>query len=303
MEEANHPINFQPTWEKVSDPEIEIDNVLANNVIEEHYPLIGINICCLRMTNRHSSVVLHETSRAFCVKQVIQYQTIINFWHSLSCTLEQLARKPCTLSFSLSYQVHLTTTPHQLLLAAEHDRPWNFHQLSPLSNIPIDLDQLSSSQADWPQPVDRPDNNCWVLASGRLFVQLTACIQPISASLPIAKVLRVSVICVIQIDHFWRIETVCDSSQHLTKLISGRPHFKIAVAEVVEYGSSKNGSDPVKTGRYPSSINQIGGYLFVSLASAGNKSDVMNSICVDHPDVLVAQCIAIGGNNRDAVLR
>ena len=58
--------------------------------------------------------------------------------------------------------------------------------------------------------------------------------------------------------------------------------------EVVENGSSKNGSDSDETGWHPSSINQISGYIFFSLASAGNKSDVMDSIGVDHPDILIA---------------
>jgi len=57
---------------------------------------------------------------------------------------------------------------------------------------------------------------------------------------------------------------------------------------VVEDGSGKNGSDSDETGWHPSGVNQIGSDVFVSLASAGDKSDVMNSICVNHPDVLVA---------------
>ena len=48
--------------------------------------------------------------------------------------------------------------------------------------------------------------------------------------------------------------------------------------EVVEDGSGKNGSDSDETGRHPSGVNQIG----------SDKSDVMNSVCVNHPDVLVA---------------
>jgi len=58
--------------------------------------------------------------------------------------------------------------------------------------------------------------------------------------------------------------------------------------EVVEDGSGKNGLDSDETGWHPSSVNQIGGDVFMFLASAGDKSDVMNSICVNHPDVLVA---------------
>jgi len=57
---------------------------------------------------------------------------------------------------------------------------------------------------------------------------------------------------------------------------------------VVKDGSGKNGSDSDETGRHPSGVNQIGGNVFMSLASAGDQSDVMNSICVNHPDVLVA---------------
>ena len=58
--------------------------------------------------------------------------------------------------------------------------------------------------------------------------------------------------------------------------------------EVVENGSSKNGSDSDKTSWHLSGVNQISDYLFFSLASAGDKSDVMDSIGVDHPDILVA---------------
>jgi len=57
---------------------------------------------------------------------------------------------------------------------------------------------------------------------------------------------------------------------------------------VVEDSSGKNGLDSDKTGRHPSGVNQIGGDVFVSLASAGDESNMMNSICVNHPDVLVA---------------
>ena len=64
--------------------------------------------------------------------------------------------------------------------------------------------------------------------------------------------------------------------------------------EVVENGSGKNGSDSDKTGWHPSGVNQIGGDVFISLASAGDKSDMMNSICVNHPNVLVAQLGAMG---------
>ena len=60
-----------------------------------------------------------------------------------------------------------------------------------------------------------------------------------------------------------------------------------AVAEVVENSSGENSSDLDKTGRHPSGVNQIGRNLLMSLAGATYKSNVVDSICMDHPDVLV----------------
>ena len=54
---------------------------------------------------------------------------------------------------------------------------------------------------------------------------------------------------------------------------------------MVENGSSKNGLDSDETGWHPSSVNQN---WWLSLASAGDKSNVMDSIGVDHSDILVA---------------
>ena len=91
----------------------------------------------------------------------------------------------------------------------------------------------------------------------------------------------------IQIYHLRRAESVRYAPQQLKKLVGRRPHFEIAIAEVVEHGSSKNGSDSDKAGRHPSGINQIGRDVFMSLASATNKSNMVDSICMNHPDVLV----------------
>ena len=57
---------------------------------------------------------------------------------------------------------------------------------------------------------------------------------------------------------------------------------------MVKHSSSKNGLNLDKTSQHPSGVNQIGGYVVMSLASAEDKGDVMNSICMDNPDVLVA---------------
>jgi hypothetical protein len=44
MEETDCPINFQAIREEVSDPPLQIDPVLAHDIIVVHYPLIGIHI-------------------------------------------------------------------------------------------------------------------------------------------------------------------------------------------------------------------------------------------------------------------
>jgi hypothetical protein len=56
---------------------------------------------------------------------------------------------------------------------------------------------------------------------------------------------------------------------------------------MVEQSTSEYGSDSDKAGRYPSGKDQIGGDLFIPLAKARDKSNMMDSVCMDHPDVLV----------------
>ena len=116
-------------------------------------------------------------------------------WHSLFFAPRQSAKNSCTPSLLWSFQVHLTIRYHQLLTFVKHDQPWNFHLLSTLSERPIDLDHPSSLVTNWHWPVDRPDKNFQVhLALEWSVVWLAAHIQPISASSPIAKVLRVGII-------------------------------------------------------------------------------------------------------------
>src|SRR6266498_3480949 len=102
----------------------QVDNVVQSktailSTCNADYP------CNLHALEKHiaCSIALKLFSHgAFCVKQVSQCQMIPNCrWHSLSCTLEQSAKKPCTPSFLWSCQVRPTTTLYQLLLAAEHD--------------------------------------------------------------------------------------------------------------------------------------------------------------------------------------
>jgi len=44
MEESDRPIDFQSMRQEVSDPGIQIDEVLTYNVIDEHYALLRIHI-------------------------------------------------------------------------------------------------------------------------------------------------------------------------------------------------------------------------------------------------------------------
>ena len=129
------------------------------------------------------------------VNQMSWCRSINLHCHSLFFAPGQSAKNSCTPSLLWSFRVHPTTRYHQLPTFVKHDRPWNFHPLSTLSKRPIDSDRPSSLVTNWCWPVDRPDKNCQVcLALEWLVVWLTAHIWPISASSPIAKVLRVGVI-------------------------------------------------------------------------------------------------------------
>ncbi len=56
---------------------------------------------------------------------------------------------------------------------------------------------------------------------------------------------------------------------------------------MVEHSTGENGSDLDETGRHPSSIDQVGGDLFISLAKTRDESNVVDSVCMNHTDVLV----------------